>query len=449
MGRGRGSVWMRGAVAALLAVAVAGALAADPARAHDQVATCSWPLKTTVDTLNVAFPDASATYWTTPFTVLPSLSEIILDGTYADARYLSVNVYNNAGSSFDCGGRDSGLADFATAPDAGSRNPFQQRARPGGAFTVSIARAPAAASSANFVPFPLARCTPPPVDGTVPTDLAFLVFRVYLPTGGDAAVTLPSLKLRYGRAAPVELPPCAAVASTVSLPPALVRRGIAEVQPCGRPGAAACPPDLTFFRPTDGATGGFFPNTDNKYVGALVRPRAGRLVVVRARAASFPPGTHPAPWPAAADLRYWSLCVNVYRRPWPVVTVTDHGRQIVGCTADLDTPQDEAGFYTYVVSRLRDRPSARVLGRNHAAWLPFSRRQPEARHLLILRNMLGDAFPHSVQNCTPGSAPADIRRCAASMGAYYPQAAECAVATFVRSGTAACFAESRRRSRAG
>ena len=414
-----------------------------------QVATCSWPLKTTVDTLNVAFPDASATYWTTPFTVLPNLTEITLDGEYTDARYISVDVYNNSGSSFTCGGRESGLADFETAPDAGSLNPFQEPADPGGAFTVSATRSPAAASSANFVPLPLACCTPPPVDGKVPAQLAFLVFRVYLPTGGDAAVTLPRLTLRYGKTTPVVLPPCGAGRATAELPPPLVRRAIVAAQPCGRPGTNACPPELTFFRPTESATGGLFPNTDNKYVGALVRPKAGRLVVVRAQGASFPPGTDPAPWPGAAELRYWSLCVNVYRRPWPVVTINDHGRQVVGCTADLDTPRDAAGFYTYVVSRLHDRPPASVLRRNHATWLPFSRRQPEARHLLILRNMLGDAFPHSVQNCTPGSAPADIRRCAASMGAYYPQAAECAVATFVRGGTAACFAESRRRSRAG
>lgn len=58
--------------------------------------------------------------------------------------------------------------------------------------------------------------------------------------------------------------------------------------------------------------------------------------------------------------------------------------------------------------------------------------------------MLGNEFPHSVQNCTPGSTTADIARCAASMGAYYPWAAECAVSTSVRGGTEACFAEDRR-----
>ena len=86
-------------------------LASAPATANnqEQVAICAWPLKTTVDTLNVAFPDASATYWTTPFTVLPNLTEIILDGEYTEARYISVDVYNNSGSSFSCGGRESGL----------------------------------------------------------------------------------------------------------------------------------------------------------------------------------------------------------------------------------------------------------------------------------------------------------------------------------------------------
>jgi len=86
--------------------------------------------------------------------------------------------------------------------------------------------------------------------------------------------------------------------------------------------------------------------------------------------------------------------VNVGRRPWPVATIDD-------------------------------------------------RSQLEARHLLIPRNRLGEAFPRSVQSCTPGSTTAGIARCAASMGAYYPQAAECVAATFIGGGTEACFAEAR------
>lgn len=418
-----------------------------------QIATCAWPLKTTVDTLNVAFPDASAIYWTTPFTVTANLREIIVQGSYTDARYISVNAYNNSGSSYSCDGKESGLADFKIEADIGSSNPFQTSSAPGGAFTVSVVRSSKDASSTNVLPLPAVRCQPAPVKGDVPRNLGFLVFRVYLPTGGADAVQLPTLTLRNGTDAPVTLPPCAPAdrgsKSTTSwppeLPPALVKRAIVEAQPCGRSGTNACPAELAFFRPTDSATGGLFPNTDNKYVGALVRPKAHKLVVVRARGATFPAGTHPAPWPSAAKLRYWSMCSNIYRRPWPVVTINDHGKEIVGCTADLDTPERSTGFYTYVVSRLRDRPTAATLKRNHATWLPFSRQEPEAQHLLILRNMLGDDFNHSIQNCTAGSTAAAIASCEASMGPYYPEAAECAVSTFVKGGTVACFAEHQRR----
>lgn len=436
-----------------LALALASQPFSPPAAANNGggAATCAWPLKTTVDTLNVAFPDASAIYWTTPFSITANLKEIIVAGRYTDARYLSVDAYNNSGSSYSCAGRESGLADFEIGADPGSANPFQVAAPAGGAFTVSLAGSAADASSTNFLPLPDATCEPPPTAGKTPTKLGFVVFRVYLPTGGADAVELPTLSLRYGNKPPVVLPPCPADADAGSgtwppteLPPALIRRAVIEVQPCGRPGTQACPPNLTFFRPTDSATGGLFPNTDNKYVAALVRPKAHKLVVVRARGASFPAGTHPAPWPSAADLRYWSMCSNVYRRPWPVVTVQDHGQEIVGCAADLETSRTSGDFYTYVVSRLGDRPAPAVLRRNHATWLPFSQTQPRARHLLILRNMLGDDFKPSVQNCAPGSDAAAIARCEATMQAYYPEAAECAVATFVKGGTAACFAEYRR-----
>ena len=64
--------------------------------------------------------------------------------------------------------------------------------------------------------------------------------------------------------------------------------------------------------------------------------------------------------------------------------------------------------------------------------------------MLILRNMLGDDFKPSVQNCAPTADAAAIARCESMMRAYYPEAAECAVAIFVKGGTSACFPEYRR-----
>jgi hypothetical protein len=62
---------------------------------------------------------------------------------------------------------------------------------------------------------------------------------------------------------------------------------------------------------------------------------------------------------------------------------------------------------------------------------------------MILRNMLGDDFSNSVQNCAQGTDSTAIAECEASMGAYYPQTATCPAATFKKGGTAACFQESR------
>jgi len=87
--------------------------------------------------LNVAFPDSAATYWTTPFYAEEGLS-IEVEGTYPNARYMSFNVYNEDGGSFQAGGVSSGLADFEMDPDQGSVNPFQTNAEPGGSFTVTL-----------------------------------------------------------------------------------------------------------------------------------------------------------------------------------------------------------------------------------------------------------------------------------------------------------------------
>lgn len=138
------------------------------------------------------------------------------------------------------------------------------------------------------------------------------------------------------------------------------------------------------------------------------------------------------------------MCSNVYRPPYPVVSIQEPGGETIpGCKADLDTILDSTGYYTYVVSSVEDQPSNDVLNDNYATWLPFSAKQPYARHLMILRNMLGDDFPNSVQNCAQGTDSTAIAECEASMGAYYPQTATCSAATFKNGGTAACFQESR------
>jgi hypothetical protein len=438
----------------------------------DSFPFCAWWAETTATSLNVAFPDTSATYWTTPLLASQDLVSVTVNGQYLNARYFSLNTYTNGGASYTCGTSNtpSGLADYLIAPDSGSLNPFQVSAAPGGQYTVTLARTGASTPAPNTIPlYQSSSCQPAPSQGPLPSTLSFLILRVYLPQNGFNAVVLPDLTLNFSDKPSVTLPQCprrqtppaqsraagplAGVSPAVAsdwkaiLSDLLAAEAAAGAEgpfppPCGRPGAAACPPELTFFRPTNSATGGLFPDEDNKYIAAIVRPKPETVVVIRAKAATFTPGMQAAPWnPQATNLRYWSMCSNIYRPPYPVVVDEVGDQTILGCAPDLDTAQDGSGFYTYVISYVRDKPSDAALSANSATWLPFSNTHPLARHLLTLRNMLGADFPPSVQNCTAGGDLASITACQESMAAYYPTAAECAVRTFETGGTAACFQE--------
>ena len=92
-----------------------------------------------------------------------------------------------------------------------------------------------------------------------------------------------------------------------------------------------------------------------------------------------------------------------------------------------------------------DKPSDAILAANHATWLPFSRKEPFSRHLMILRNLLGDGFPSSVQNCAQGSDSTAIESCQQTMGSHYPEVAECQGRDVRAGGVDACFGEFRRR----
>jgi hypothetical protein len=430
---------------------------------------CSWWTETTATTVNVAFPDSNAAYWTTPFAVTSDLTAIIANGQYVNGRYFSLTAYNNTGGTYTCPnstGESEGseLTDFEIAPDQGSENPFQVSVPPPptGTYTLML-KHPLAVSGSNLLPMPDSTCTPAPnTAGPLPSSVGFLVLRAYLPNGGFDQVPLPNISLQFSSGEVVTLPQChsgslntaeigqfstivSAIQQFLTFTPPASRSTVLPV-PCGLPGAAACPPDLEFFRPPDSATNGFFPNNDNKYIAALIRPKPHQVLLMRAMAATHTPGTTAEPWqPSLVDLRYWSMCSNIYRRPYPVVEVRDPvtGETILGCAADLNTALDSAGYYTYVVSSVEDQPSNDVLNNNYATWLPFSATQPYARHMMILRNMLGDDFPNSVQNCAQGTDQTSTAQCAASMGPYYPQTATCSAATFKSGGTAACFQESR------
>src|SRR4051794_14122500 len=99
-----------------LSLALGLAPAAAPGQGVDQ--TCALTLtKTDPATVNVAYPDDSAIYYSGAYQLAPG-TRIRIHGRFPHSRYMSFNVYDAAQRPLD------GLSDVAIKPDAGSGNPF-------------------------------------------------------------------------------------------------------------------------------------------------------------------------------------------------------------------------------------------------------------------------------------------------------------------------------------
>ena len=119
------------------------------------------------------------------------------------------------------------------------------------------------------------------------------------------------------------------------------------------------------------------------------------------------------------QVRYWSICSNEYRKPYPVSS----------CLADEAIPLDDQGRYTIVVATPEDRP-AHADAAHDAAWLRWGSTDHDV--LLLVRNMLADPdFAESATRLAPGALAVS------SMGAYAPTGAICTPAQF-DAGDAAC-----------
>ncbi|WP_322770222.1 hypothetical protein [Frankia sp. Cr1] len=119
-------------------VPLAGAALALPASAAPsgppRTPDCAWRVEASPQTVNAGLLDSDAVYWVMPFAVQKDLN-IVLSGTYADARYTSLTVYDSSFAPFTTSnGVSSELTDYHIAPDAGSLNPWQVPASPGGHF---------------------------------------------------------------------------------------------------------------------------------------------------------------------------------------------------------------------------------------------------------------------------------------------------------------------------
>jgi hypothetical protein len=410
--------------AVALAIALSACTSAQPsgsaaAKGSQPVSTpgmsCAWPTVLSAQANNTAFPDAAAAYWVQQI-VASADTRIVLSGRFPDARYASVEVYTP-------GGVGASLPDYRIGPQPGSVNPWQREAEPGGRFTVTIRPGPSP-GQANTLPLP---------PGTTSQHPGYLIYRVYLPTGGDFAdVPPPVLTVEQGGAART-LPACRRHNAPVILPAAASAAG------AGGSGAGAPPPpQLEFYKPPRSTfNNAGLANVDTTYAWAyLVRPPAPDVVVVTAKAPTFAPGSHPPPWPARGeDVRYWSMCIGVGIRDIPIVAnKLPGGGTDYGCRADEATSLNAAGDYTYVIGSESQRAAiSRVPG---VTFLPFSTAQASRLYVLGLRNMLvSTSFTHSPQGITQADDPAAA---AAVMGPYYPRAAVCPLATLVAKGPQAC-----------
>jgi hypothetical protein len=404
-----GQRWRRSAAAAAAGATLAALTTTLAQAATPATPSCAWGVEVAADTLNIFYPDSSAAYWVLPFTVQGG-ENITLAGRYADSRYSSLTVYKSGGGTFTTDGVLSSLTDYQIAPDSGSVNPWQQHAAPGGRFTVTLTADPTPGTNTlQLAPA-----------GTPAGTTGYLVYRVYLPASGDfTTVPLPKVTIdQSGTSTP--LPTCHHTAISVS----------------GLPTTTGTDAAGTFQFARSGGDTGIFPNDDSGYLRAPIVPD-GDVAVVRGKAPIAPTDNHPRPWPApGADLRYWSMCVNLDlpQRPLVVNTLPD-GQVDNGCRSDEQTTLDADGDYTYVIGAEAQRAAIQSIP--GVTFLPFSTDHPTTQSAVVLRNMLPAAsFAPAIQNVPRDGNPASA---AAVMGPYYPVSGTCPLVTLQTNGPTACL----------
>jgi hypothetical protein len=369
--------------------------------------TCALALtKSDPATLNVAYPDESATYWVGGYQMAPG-TRLRIQGEFPHARYISFNVYDQAQRPIDA------LADVEIKPDPGSRNPFRTQAKRTAeqrSYTAFVDFGPRPEDPADRAPNTLYTGTG---QGGAPNVNGALIYRVYIPDAGrdeTGGTGIPTVTMEAADGGPASPSACGDFAKP---PGPGVNQGAAasdaELPLPGRP--AADPPAWRKFvnllytaSPGEttqelGGSGGFFSNVDNAYLAASVSREHGKVLVTRMRVPTFPDTRGGAKRMPRADLRYFSLCENEFA-----------SQRFIACRADDQTVVDRRGFATYVMSTPAQRP-ATATEKCGVTWLPWG---PFRSGLLIYRHMLpSPGFEESIQR-------AEVEHEAVTMGAYYP-----------------------------
>ncbi|MGW2557961.1 hypothetical protein ACWCXB_01690 [Streptomyces sp. NPDC001514] len=376
--------------------------------------SCAWPAVVSPTRLNFAFPETNATYWLMPYQ-LGDGDRLVVEGTFPFARFSSLTTYNATGSDVDS------LSDGQITPNPGSTNPATDpdastdpaRRR----YRVTVQPGVAVGSGANV----LAATT-----GSATSGSGYLALRIYVPTDKAAftgGVPLPALSVRESDGQVRALKTCPDAGSRRGpdgpLAEELEHLVATQSVPGGFEGCGTSTPDAPKLA-LPNKVGGLFPNPYNKYLCTPIAYEPGRVAVIRGQAPTFPNTTEGQSVLTKSQLRYWSLCQNQWRLPYPVRS----------CAADYQTALDENDRYTYVVSTPQDRP-ANATADNGVTWIPWGR--TDVPGVLIFRNMLpASDFPNAIQNVQPGENPAEV------MGSYYPTVTYCTKAEFTKSGPTAC-----------
>lgn len=409
-------------------------LGTDAPRAQGlQAPTCSWGFQWTAFGLgNWLFPDTGNRWWYMP--VDPQWQAVKINAAYPKARFFSFAVYDNAPAS-------TGLADHifdaGIAPDEGSINPFaggQDAADGRQGYTISVSRNPS--DEPNTLSF------------SAPS--AWLVYRVYLPNGGEGAmggVPLPKITVTDAAGRQQELPPCPVVNRQSEL---------ASLAPNFVPPVLESPPavpqvaDRMWFAPIPKPPARLLPNPDNKYMISHFMPQyqKGRVIVVRGKMPAFPDtyrgssASVPAPGFSTVEMRYWSLCVASLVSPLP----------ITGCAVDAATPLDADGFFTVVVTNDILRPDWLPA---EDQWLPWGDEQMAPITIFIRNTLPSPGFAASAQAAIEAGCgvafnfpvPPDPEAITAAgkctrevMGDHYPVAVWCDKEAFSAKGWQGCFA---------
>lgn len=413
------------ATAAVLAAAT-GASAATAPHSRTQASTttaasgCSWLARSDDDTVNAAYPDTSATYWLTSFT-LSAGETLRIRGTYPKARYFSFHTYTSTGLTEDS------RYDAQIRASRGGGNPFrhsvsadqQQRY----AVTVVAGAVPAHRARNTVYTGTLPKSGAPNLSGT-------LIYRVYTPTSTASAqgsVPLPAISLRSSSGATIARQGgCATNQPTTGGAIDTVYDALGY--PSSGPGipipqATKVP---TWKRASSNLqVAGLFGNQQNAYLTTRTSLQYGDVLVIHAKAPTFPNTAKGVPAYRPAQVRYWSICQNS--------TTT----RVVACVPDSKAPRRH-GDYTIVISTSDARPTTAT--RSHGvAWIPWGA-QPDG--MLIYRNMVAAAsFTHATQRVAAGANPlaagANAKRI---MAAYYPKGHYCSTASYDANGPLHCTA---------